>query len=199
MPRRIILPPKGTNGSDHRRTDVSIWKRLDLWIVPCMLAVGYHVWTWRDPGVFTILILSIVVVAWTLIFHRNHLADDGKRIPAVVLYPIGIQLCKITVSSKTEIEENGFESASVIIKANIVPGIFLFRDVVLDCVVAEIVHSYKVESRAFLRIFGETQNLGTQSSGKPVAKLIDIFPDVNMTYMECLFVRSQINEYLRNS
>jgi hypothetical protein len=156
-------------------------------------------------------ILSCVVVY----FSRK--CEHGRTIAVVALYPLGIQLgsipwCMNVKDSKIESKDNA---------TKITPNIFLPRDCVLDCIVTEIIYSHKVQSLVVLRICDATKSpfatvdMCTSTGGRPIpvdnarncsahesrrtaTKLIDVFPGVEMTYMECLMARSQINEYLVN-
>jgi hypothetical protein len=156
-------------------------------------------------------ILSCVVVY----FSRK--CEHGRTIAVVALYPLGIQLgsipwCMNVKDSKIESKDNA---------TKITPNIFLPRDCILDCIVTEIIYSHKVQSLVVLRICDATKSpfatvdMCTSTGGRPIpvdnarncsahesrrfaTKLIDVFPGVEMTYMECLMTRSQINEYLVN-
>lgn len=189
MPRRIILPPTAARDRLSCGSNASVRVLLDLWGLP-LLSVGAFYWrTWLTPTQTAFLILLSAFGIICLALKRKNGSVNRSRLPAVALYPIGLQLCTIPSSST----ENPISS-------RITPVLFFPREIVLDCVVAEIVYSYKVESIVALRVCEESENkTWPPSENGSATRLVDVFPNVNMTYMECMAVRSQINEYLRDS
>jgi hypothetical protein len=194
MPRQIILPPAAARDRYHQ-ANASVGIRLDLWGIPALSVAVYYWRTWLTSRTTMMLVLGSAFSLVMLVRKRSNDVNERSRVPAVAVYPVGLQLCTIP-SSSTERKDSEYVYIPTA-SSKITPGIFFPREIVLDCVVAEIVYSYKVESFVFLRLCkdAENQTLPT-SQDESAAKLMAVFPNVHMTYMECLAVRSQINEYL---
>ena len=138
-----------------------------------------------------------------------------KPMEAIALYPLGIQMGTISV-----VDPNSSD-----IKLS--PNKFLHRETIVDCIVTELVYSYKVQSSVMLRINQDVESTNTvrspitankidahhddddddvtdklartRTARENVTNLIRLFTDVEMTYMECLEIRSQINNYLQRN
>jgi hypothetical protein len=213
MAHRIIAAPavaRRLGPHEARMERLLFWK--NVWIVPivawsCMYIYRYAynntlqnrmkvmspTTSLRQLTPFIALsILSCVVVY----FSRK--CEHGRTIAVVALYPLGIQLGSIP--SCMEVKDS-----KIVSKDN----------------VTEIIYSHKVQSLVVLRICHVTKSpfatvdMCTSTGGRPIpvdnarncskhesrrtaTKWIDVFPGVEMTYMECLMARSQINEYLVN-
>jgi hypothetical protein len=110
------------------------------------------------------------------LWWRPRTGDDDVQV-AVAVYPIGIQL---------------------VTSVNGVPRgepIFLARDEIRDCVVNEFILSYKVRSVVMLRVYASNP----EPSKKASIRLVEAFPNVDMTYAECLKARTQIAACLQPS
>jgi hypothetical protein len=196
MPRQIILPPAAARDRYHR-ANISTGIRLDFWSIPVLSVAVFYLPSWFSFSAVAVLVLLSAFGAVMFAHKRKRSVDKRSRLPAVAAYPVGLQLCTIPFSST---EQRDAEFFATSIASNMTPGVFFPRNIVLDCVVAEIVFSYKVESIVVLRICKDTENQTLPLSENESSKrLIDVFPRVSLTYMECLALRSQINEYLRDS
>lgn len=158
-------------------------------------------------------VLVIAAAVFTLIALLGQRKANGKEVEAIALYPLGIQLGILSMDDTSTSEI-------------FVPQEFLHREAIVDCVVTELVYSYKVQSAVMLRTrpTDEIENAKAQSlltdntatnSGQAgnmsdtfarkrnarerVTGLIRLFTDAEMTYLECLMIRSQINNYLNHS
>jgi hypothetical protein len=63
---------------------------------------------------------------------------------------------------------------------------FIFREQIIDCVVNEVILVHKVINVVILRLCFRDGTI----------KLVDAFPGVELSYKDCLIMRSQINEAL---
>lgn len=128
------------------------------------------------PGRTALAALASVFIAllcWYL-WWRPRTGDDDVQV-AVAIYPIGIQLVT---------RVNGVPQAE---------PVFLARDEIRDCVVNEFILSYKVRSVVMFRVYRSNP----ETSKKVSIRLVEAFPNVEMTYTECLRARSQIMVYLQ--
>jgi hypothetical protein len=126
---------------------------------------------------------AVAALAWIFItlvglylWLRPRTGDDDAQV-AVAVYPIGIQL---------------------VTRVNGVPQgapIFLARDEICDCVVNEFIVSYEVRSVVMFRVYRSNP----ETSKKASIRLVEAFPNVDMTFTECLSARTQITAYLQHS
>ena len=149
---------------------------------------------------YMLVIFLAISALITTISHRR--PRRNKYIEAIVLYPLGIQMGTIPNDGKT----------------TLIPQQFLHRETIVDCVVTELVYSYKVQSAVVIRTkkrqydeskapattgivhddLSTNKLTRTRQERESVNTLIRLFSDVEMTYMECLTIRSQINCYLKH-
>jgi hypothetical protein len=111
-----------------------------------------------------------------VLWWRPRTGDYDVQV-AVAVYPIGIQL---------------------VTRVNGVPQgepVFLARDEIRDCVVNEFILSYKVRSVVMFRVYCTNP----ETSKKASIRLVEAFPNVDMTFSECLKARTQITSYLQQS
>jgi hypothetical protein len=220
MVHRIIISPalqrqQSTTINQVRNTtrtvdDIVLYCR--YLIPPVVLAVATKYNSRIDKNnTYSWMYVLVTAAAVTLIAMFKQRKANGKEVQAVALYPLGIQLGTLAVDNTSTNER-------------LIPREFLHRETVVDCVVTEVVHSYKVQSAVMLRTAHVTvQSLlnndratkngqdGTTGSNKGdiftrtrnsrdrVNCLIRLFTDVEMTYVECLTIRSQINMYLQRN
>ena len=161
-----------------------------------------------------IYVFMIIVSVLTLVTMLVRRKPKRKEMEAIALHPLGIQLGTIPV----DVNVNNFSSSDIMLT----PQEFLRRETIIDCVVTELVFSYKVQSAVILRIkqphdeFKNVNPMSTFTDNKTDAEddgitksltrtrrsreiiycLIHLFSDFEMTYLECLNIRSQINNYL---
>jgi hypothetical protein len=102
----------------------------------------------------------------------------------VSIYPIGIQIECFVLSSQSG-------QADVQMSGHRKP-IFFPRETVIDCVVSEVVHSQRVSSKLLFRI-GEWPKF---SRSEAYVHLVEAFPGVELTFVECLAMRAEMNRYL---
>jgi hypothetical protein len=102
----------------------------------------------------------------------------------VSIYPIGIQIECFVLSSRSG-------QADVQMIGHREP-IFFPRETVIDCVVSEVVHSHRVSSNLLFRI-GEWPKF---SRSEVYVHLVEAFPGVELTVVECLAMRAEMNRYL---
>ena len=156
-----------------------------------------------------ILIAASVFILFVILLRRK---PKHKLMEAIALYPLGIQMGTISV-----VDPNSSD-----IKLS--PNKFLHRETIVDCIVTELVYSYKVQSSVMLRINQDVESTNTvrspitankidahhdddvtdklartRTARENVTNVIRLFTDVEMTYMECLEIRSQINNYLQRN
>ena len=166
--------------------------------------------------IFVLAIAAVVVFTLVIMFSLRKTHSNEKQ--AIALYPLGIQLGTIPVG--TTIINN-----HTVPNVKFIPHGFLHRETIVDCVVTELVYSYKVQSVVILRIKqpndeyidatpssrqhdvatnDERDNrtdilTRTRKARERVTDLIRLFSDTEMTYMKCLNIRSQINNYLNQN
>ena len=159
-----------------------------------------------------ILIAASVFILFVILLRRK---PKHKLMEAIALYPLGIQMGTISV-----VDPNSSD-----IKLS--PNKFLHRETIVDCIVTELVYSCKVQSSVMLRINQDVESTNTvrspiaankidahhddddddvtdklartRTARENVTNLVRLFSDVEMTYMECLEIRSQINNYLQRN
>jgi hypothetical protein len=145
----------------------------------------------------------------------------GEEVEAIALYPLGIQMGTLAVEEATTAVSTHASSS-----AKFIPREFWSRETIVDCVVTELVYSYKVQSAVMLRTIRTTDDITNTEAysrlkmdvvsstskddnmtdllnqkhkeRKRANGLIRLYSDVEMTYMECLIIRSQINKYLNH-
>jgi hypothetical protein len=179
---------------------------------------------------YNIPVDDYIAISWTFIFvigtaifklvtillqRKTH----GKGIEAIALYPLGIQLGTLVVDGSTL-------SNHTSTKVKLIPQEFLHRETIVDCVVTELVYSYKVQSAVMLRTKQPTDEIKnakgnsslndgstktapdsnmtdsltrTRKSRESVNDLIRLFSDVEMSFLECLVIRAHINDYLSHN
>jgi hypothetical protein len=163
----------------------------------------------------TVFVIIAAIMAQVIILSRR--TPKHKEMEAMALYPLGIQLGTIPVDVTM--------NASNLSDIKLTPQEFLHRETIIDCVVIELVYSYKVQSAVILRTkqrhdefknanlhstftgnttTGSTEDddatkslTQTRRARESINNLIHLFSDFEMTYVECLRIRSQINNYLK--
>jgi hypothetical protein len=184
-----------------------------LYYIPSVLSIiakCYHdiVTDNGDKRIHLFVIAMSGITLLIVLLRRNKV----RKLKVAALYPLGIQLGTIPVVVTAE---NTYGLVTATEDKTMTPDIFLHRDSIIDCIVVESVLSYKVQSVVMLRLCEspttdvkvqkhQTDNNGdddctldrTRTDRDTAIKLIQLFADVDMTYMECLTIRSKINNYL---
>jgi hypothetical protein len=129
------------------------------------------------PGRTIVAAIASLFIALICLYlwWRPRTGDDDVQV-AVAVYPIGIQLFK---------RVNGVPQGE---------PVFLARDEIRDCVVNEFILSYKVRSVVMFRVY-----CSDPETSKTSTRLVEAFPNVEMTFTECLKARTQITAYLQQS
>lgn len=107
----------------------------------------------------------------------------AQRDIVVEIYPLGIQIETITQDRSTIPPSQ---------RRTVGKAIFLPREVVVDCVVNEVVLGHKVLSQLLFRVRCSSLKEGLADT----VRLVQAFPGVEMTYVECLAMRAEINKFL---
>ena len=156
-----------------------------------------------------IYVFMTVVVVLTLVITLSQNSTHETRIEAIAFYPLGIQLGTLSVDDTTI--------------NKLIPQEFLHRETIVDCIVTELVFSFKVQNAVMLRTklppdeikntkeqslqYDYATNDGrndnfidtlsrTRKARENVNDLIRLFSDTEITYIECLIIRAEINKYL---
>lgn len=133
--------------------------------------------------IFTKSATALVLGGILLWFSSRKKATADESLAVVTVYPsMGVQLSEI--SSTVSKESNG--------KAKRSTGLFLPRDKIVDCIVYEVILSHKVKNEVAFRIQqpAEETKEGSQSTIQDQdLRLISAFPNTEMTYEECLYMR----------
>jgi hypothetical protein len=130
-----------------------------------LLALAFIQWQRGQPiDRYYPKLFDIFLIIFLLYYLRPRKKANLER--TVTMYPLGVQLSGPTGTPR-----------------------FLPRDVVVDCVVTEVILAHKVISVVIFRVKGRN---GT-------TELVDAFPGMDMTYVECLTVRSKIMDCLQDS
>lgn len=145
---------------------------------------------------------AVVAVAWAFILlmpfflARSRSQNEANRVAALLsLYPLGVQLATVSIATTGT-------NAGKKIPSTTMPRLFLPRDQIVDCIVTEVVWAHKVLSTVVFRMSSsQYHNLddNDDDSSPPscaTQQLISAFPGVEMTYLECLAARSQIEAFL---
>ncbi len=155
------------------------------------------------------LIVASILTLLVILLRRK---PKHKLMEAIALYPLGIQMGTISVDDPNSSD------------IKLTPNEFLHRETIVDCIVTELVYSYTVQSSVMLRINQDVESTNnvrsptkvnktdahddddvtdklarTRTARESVTNIIRLFSDVEMTYMECLGIRSQINNYLQRN
>ena len=156
-----------------------------------------------------IYVFMTVVVVLTLVITLSQNSTHETGIEAIAFYPLGIQLGALSVDDTTI--------------NKLIPKEFLHRETIVDCIVTELVFSFKVQNAVMLRTklppdeikntkeqslqYDYATNDGrndnfidtlsrTRKARENVNDLIRLFSDTEITYIECLIIRAEINKYL---
>jgi len=124
----------------------------------------------------------LVVLSLLISLRSRGSKNDRCRGIAVMIYPIGVQLTEVSMKDDDDIGSNYLQENPR----------FIPRDQIVDCVVTEVVLAHRVQSVVVFRVSTSKD----RHSGS--FQLINAFPGVNLTYRECLSVRGQIMDCLRN-
>jgi len=111
---------------------------------------------------------------------------EHKKGVAVMLYPIGVQLTTVYFLNGDQ-----GEAAEQIVQEN---ACFIPRDQIIDSVVTEVVLAHKVRSVIVFRL--RHSHRSDNPNQHAAIQLREAFPGVDLTYNECLAIRSQINNYI---
>jgi hypothetical protein len=200
---------------------MTIIRIIIIWIIPIIIAVLIRdnnrkiLDYFKNENLLKIILIVIFGAVPVLLFInamiRNH--STTKKGKGIALYSFGIQIGTILSSSSPT-------STTNLSDVKLIPEAFIPRDSIVDCIVIETIYSYKVQSIVALRICNtlpketfKDDNISinaqqeqsikdynlfihTRKVRESTKKIIPIFPDDEMTYMECLRIRSQINNYL---
>jgi len=112
----------------------------------------------------------------------------GNKGIAVMLYHVGVQLTTVSL-----LNDRWTESVTT------APGNarFIPRDQIIDCVVTEVILAHKIQNVVVFRLQRRSRR-ANHAHDVPAdsIELVNAFPGVDLTYMECCAIRSQINSYL---
>lgn len=113
-----------------------------------------------------------VVAAFLMVLLLSIVGSAESREVSVDVYPLGIQLT-------TRVGQKRRQKGR---------PLFLPRSDILDCIVTEVIMWNRVQSAVVFRIKSYTTPESFQ--------LVEAFPQVELTYEECLTMRRNINKYL---
>jgi hypothetical protein len=143
-------------------------------------------------GIQRPVLLTIVIIA-ILGITLNYTTTKSDKGIAIMMYAWGIQLSNVVVTDRIDGTTHYHP-----LNPRFIP-----RDVILDCIVTEVVLAHKVQSMVALR----TKNYHHSPSGNsphcphendgPI-QLVSVLPGVHLSYRECLVVRNQIMNYLQD-
>jgi hypothetical protein len=126
-------------------------------------------------------------------------SQQQEQQPVLILsvFAAGVQLSKSTCTLSPSIfTENGavVSLSSEAPSSSSIPLYFLPRTDIVDCIVQEVIWSYKVTSVLFFRVVVTTT--GTEQQQQQTLRLVEVFPGVELLYMECLMLRGEILQAL---
>lgn len=147
-----------------------------------------------------LVVVGIRLGLWETI--KSDVSEDGgsSKGVAVFMYPLGVQLATVSFN---KVVPNAVATA---IPSTTTPRLFLPRDQILDCIVTEVIWAHRVQSTVVFRVRRSSQcdtplqlaktNVMAKTAAKEQIQLVSAFPGAEMTYVECLTARLQINAYL---
>lgn len=102
---------------------------------------------------------------------------------AITLYHAGVQLAMVSLSKG--------RSGDVIQQENprLIP-----RDQIIDCIVTEVVLAHRVQTVVVFRL--RKQPSDTQEKEACSIQLVNAFPGIDLSFMECCAIRSRVKSYL---
>jgi hypothetical protein len=127
--------------------------------------------------------IALVLVLLAAIFYWKACSNISGRGAAVSIYPLGVQLSTVCRGIDPTVAD--------LTRCRILPRVFIPRDRIVDCIVTEVIWSHKVQSMVVFRVSNRAP-----SSDDNAMQLVCAFPGVEMTYLECLHYRRQINSCL---
>jgi hypothetical protein len=187
MVKRMLIERSNSGGTDANPP--IIWDQYPI-VVAAAFVVAAHLlgqWMAYESNSFqhpSALVLVIIVAFLALVSRQARIARGDGRKASVTIYPLGIQLVSTTTIRTIIITGQTTTQLSA--------PIFLPRDQVIDCVVNEIILARRVRSVVVFRVRGDC---GDEAASIPM-RLVQAFPDVHMTYTECLKVRDEIMQCL---
>jgi hypothetical protein len=136
-------------------------------------------------------ILTSAAIIMGQVFLRQKQVSD--HFSAICIYPIGIQLCTVQKVDK----QDGCVDNLHVVKF----GTFIPLDLIIDCVITEVILVSKVVNCVILRLKHsiheyEQIQLKEPSSLNDRIQLVDICPGSNMSYVQCLHIRREIMSHI---
>jgi GPI-GlcNAc transferase complex, PIG-H component len=193
--RRIVAMAKPSTSTTAPALSLSPWKAGAAAIVVgfgasrCSSVVDETVllradhWTWIPLT----MALVLVLVATAAVLYWMACSSTSRRGAAVSIYPLGVQLS--TVCTPTKGMDATVDSNEHYYRMT--PRMFIPRDRIVDCIVTEVIWAHKVQSLVVFRVSNQSQR-----SDDTAVQLVSAFPGIEMTYIECLQYRRQINSCL---
>lgn len=212
-----VEPPAKGSSAATRWTTSANGKRYAPWTVvaPLFLAVGLNYWgpfefkTWAasvyrlaspqieegaaavDQNVEPLAVVAFLGCLMAAIYFVRSIGESndsaGNKGVAVMLYHVGVQLATVSL-----LNDRWTQSVTAPGNARFIP-----RDQIIDCVVTEVILAHKIQNVVVFRLQRRSSR-AVHAHDVPAdsIELVNAFPGVDLTYMECCAIRSQINSYL---
>jgi len=208
---------KVSSAATTRWTTSGLGTRYTPWTVvaPVFLAVGWNFWgsfefkTWAasmyrlvsprieedasalDPNVewlAVVAFLGCLIAAVRFVRSIGESNDSaGNKGVAVMLYHAGVQLATVSL-----LNDRWTEAVTAPGNARFIP-----RDQIIDCVVTEVILAHKIQNVVVFRLHRRSSRTAhAHDVSADAIELVNAFPGVDLTYVECCAIRSQINSYL---
>jgi hypothetical protein len=132
---------------------------------------------WIPATMALVLVLVAAVLYWRA---RSNTSGRGA---VVSIYPLGVQLSTVCRSIDPTVTDLAL--------CRMIPRMFIPRYQIVDCIVTEVIWAHKVQSMVVFRV-----SIQSQSTDDTAMQLVGAFPGIEMTYLECLQYRRQINSSL---
>jgi hypothetical protein len=141
-------------------------------------------------GIPVLLMMIVVAAIWgTALNHTTFKSDKGI---AIMMYAWGIQLSNVIVTERSDGTTHYHP-----LNPRFIP-----RDMIVDCIVTEVVLAHKIQSMVALRTKIDQHSPWSppfcpDRNESPI-QLVCVLPGVHLSYRECLVVRNQIMNYLQD-
>lgn len=144
-----------------------------------------------EVEIFTKSATALVLGGILLWFNSSKESSSDESLAVVTVYPsMGVQLSE---ASFTEAKESDGKTKGSM-------GMFLPREKIVDCIVYEVILSHKVKNEVAFRIAQAAEEASLERSQGTTQdhdlRLIPAFPETEMTYQECLYMRRHILQAL---
>jgi len=136
-------------------------------------------------ALFSLLAFSVASVLYciTRIILGSPTTNNNQGV-AVTLYHAGVQLSTVSLlkgHSGDEVQQKNPR--------------FIPRDQIIDCIVTEVVLAHRVQSVVVFRLRKQPISSALEKEACSI-QLVNAFPGIDLSFMECCAIRSRVNSYL---